>query len=132
MKYLFFTFLISTNLFALDFKEGEYELLSGDESICEDGLLKIKEKDLTLGSRYIFLNFNQSTYDYQSDDKSCTYKIINHHTNDSYTQSLLQDCKIKNDNLKREIHFTYNSNNELKMKITKDKNTSVCILKFIK
>lgn len=129
---LIFNLIFSTKLYALDLKLGEYELISGDEAICEDGLLTIKNQDLHLGSRYIFPHFKQGTYEFKSDDKSCDYKLINSHLDKSYKQTFEQICKNKNENFKREMEFSYNSPTELKIKILKDKNMETCLLKFIK
>lgn len=120
------------NLFAFDVKEGEYELSSGDESICEDGPIKIKGKDLSLGTRYLFLDFKSNSLSYKSDDSSCEYKITNIQSKQSYKQILNQVCKIKNENLKREIEFHYNSTHELIMKITTNKKLVECKLKWVK
>lgn len=129
---LIFSIFFTTKLHAIDLKLGEYELISGNEAICEDGLLIVKNQDLHLGSRYIFPHFKQSTYEFKSDDRSCDYKLINSHLEKTYKQIFEQNCKNKNENFKREMEFSYNSPTELQIKIQKDKNIETCLLKLIK
>ena len=129
---LIFNLIFSTQAYAIEFQIGEYELISGDESICEDGPLVIKNQDLHLGSRYIFPHFKKNIYEFKSDDNSCAYKVTNLHSTKSYKQIFEQNCKNKNENLKREFEFTYNSSSELKIRILKDKNIETCLLKLIK
>ena len=129
---LIFSLIFSSNLYALNFTAGEYELISGDESICEDGLLIIKDQDLLLGTRYIFPHFKKNIYEFKSDDKSCEYKTTNSHLANSYKQIFEQNCKNKNENFKREMEFTYTSLTELKIRIIKDKKNETCLLKLTK
>lgn len=129
---LFIPFFVVNFSYALEFTAGEYELVSGDEKICEDGTLSIHKADLIIGSRYQFPNFKQVEYSYSSDDKSCEYKIHNTHSPTSYQQELKQICKKENESMKRVIDFTYISKTELQMKILKNQKEEICKLKLIK
>lgn len=132
MRKLFIFILLSLNSYAFEFKKINYELLSGDEKICEDGTLKVYKNDLILGTRYIFPNFKDAKYQYSSDDKSCEYLISNKETSDTYTQELKQICKKKIENLNRKIVLKYNSHNNLVVEMTINEKLNTCLLKEIK
>lgn len=97
----FFTFSVS----AFEIQNGIYKIVDGDEELCEEGRVVFKQGDLKIGTRLTLLQIDKKSYTYDSDDKSCSYKIKNIPQKNGLHQEILQKCK--NGIFKRDIFLTY-------------------------
>lgn len=112
---------------ALDFRTGTYDLIKGDEKLCEQGPLHIKGHDLFFGSRYVFVSYKASSVEFLNDEKNCKYFIKNSHTEKTYVQQMIIKC-FKATSVKRVVQFHYASFDKLVMNIIYDKNNQRCEL----
>lgn len=133
LLFVYFTvfFCAFTDANALDFKAGNYELIKGDESICEEGPLQIKDDQFSLGAKLIFLKFKTPTHSFLNDEKDCEYTIKNVHDLTHYEQHLLIKCQ-KAPLFTRSIKFQYTKEDQLLMTIILKNKTYPCELKLKK
>lgn len=123
--------LSSLDGWALEFKPGLYELVKGDDNICEDGPLQIKEDQLTLGAKLVFLKYQSPSFSFLNDEKDCQYSIKNIHDKKNYEQQLTIKCD-KAPLYKRSIKFHYEGSDKLLMVISDKGKTYPCELKLKK
>ncbi len=98
---IFLTFSVS----AFEIKGGVYKLVDGDDELCEEGSVVLKQGDLKIGTRLTLLQVDKKNYSYDSDDKSCSYFIKNTHRKNGLHQEILQKCK--SGTFKRDIFLIY-------------------------
>jgi len=113
----------------MEFKSGNYELIKGDESVCEAGPLLMHDDQLRLGAKLIFLKYKTPSYTFLNDEKDCEYSIENIHDKTHYEQKLTINCQ-KAQPYTRWIKFNYKSAELLMMNITLKNNTYQCELKL--
>lgn len=77
MKYLIIGFIWMPLAFGIDLKEGSYDLISGDDALCETGVIKIRTDEgidtFTIGSR---ISFELANYNRDAEVGGC--KEIHH------------------------------------------------------
>jgi hypothetical protein len=129
----FKTFLVTiltisiSEVLALEFRTGVYDLIKGDEKKCEEGPLLIKDDQLIFGSRYVFVNFKKPSVEFQNDEKNCSYFIKNIHTEKTYEQQMIIKC-FKATPVKKVVQFHYSSTDKLVMDINSDEFNQRCEL----
>jgi hypothetical protein len=132
VNFFFVVSFLSSDAFAFDFKFGDYQLVKGDEKVCEDGGLIAKDGTLFLGSRYIFIHYKDKEYKFQSDDFACEYTVINTFTAEKYSREMTQKCKNPAENGKRKFIFKSGKKKNLLISIEIDQLKYECELRPIK
>lgn len=120
------------NAYAFDFKFGKYDLIDGDENLCEDSQIIEREGSLIWGTRYSIPHYKEPTFKYQSDDKQCNYQSSTKMTKDSLENSLIATCKNKSFDMKRIIQFKYLTDDKILITLNSKNKIAKCTLKFLK